>query len=103
MLRYTIGVLLQRSAFSLPVATLISNVLACLVFAVVLKNMNEGESDGFFSRPLLLSGFCGGLSTFSTFGYETVLLLRQGQWLWALANMALSLLLCIGAFYLIKK
>ena len=103
LLRYAIGILLQRSLLSFPLATLIANVLACLVFAITLKNINAGEGDGFFSRPLLLTGFCGGLSTFSTFGYETFMLLKQEQWLWAAVNITVSLVLCIGAFYLIKK
>jgi len=48
-------------------------------------------------RLLLTTGFCGGLTTFSTFSYETLSLLRAEQWAWAGANTLANVALCFAA------
>ncbi len=77
-----------------PIATLVSNVLSVIVMGVAL---------GFFSaklqsdtlRALVITGFCGGFSTFSTFSLETLELLRKGNYYFAAGNILLSVVLCI--------
>ena len=103
VVRYVIGLLLQKTDFNLPVATLIANVLACLVFTVVLAFIQKNTGDPNPMKLLLLTGFCGGLSTFSTFGYESYLLLKQQQYLWLSLNIFFNVVLCITAFFIIKK
>lgn len=83
----------QTNAF--PWATLLSNVLASLVLAFVVFQFKDSEKwTGI--QPLVLIGFCGGLSTFSTFSYENFQLLQQGQlalfWLNVLISFGLGLL-----------
>lgn len=103
VLRFSLGLIFQKSTLSLPLATLFANVSACVVFAFALLYIETKPEYSQLTRVLILTGFCGGLSTFSTFGYESYLLLKQSQYLWVIVNVVLSLTLCIGSFALIKK
>jgi CrcB protein len=98
--RWGLSAGLRQIPVSLPVATLIANVVACLVFALVVllyKTQSSFES----IKLILLTGFCGGLSTFSTFSYETMELVKTGNYLYAGMNVAANLLLCCLCFYFI--
>lgn len=99
VLRYIIGLGFQKTTTSLPWATFLSNAFSCLIFALVVWIIQTKELSGNNLKLLLLTGLCGGLSTFSTFGYETFLLLKQGLHLYALLNVLISSILCIVIFY----
>ena len=96
--RYGIGLGFQKLSSSLPWATFLSNLSACLVFALtVYAFQNRTESNLRF----LLIAFCGGLSTFSTFSYETFLLFKSGMALIAFANILFSVSICLLVFYIL--
>lgn len=103
LLRYIIGLLFQKTGLQLPVSTLFSNVLACIIFAGCIAIMENKALPTNSLKLLVITGFCGGLSTFSTFGFETFMLIKQSNYFWAILNISISLLLCVGAFALIKK
>lgn len=90
-LRYLIDrrVRLARAS-SFPWGTLVVNVLGSFVLGF-LAGLALFDSEPSMLRFLLGTGVCGALTTFSTFGYETVRLLTEGARLYALANAGLSI------------
>lgn len=80
-------------------ATLCANVVSCIVFALAVLWYGDRETFMISYRPLIITGFCGGLSTFSTFSFETFELFKRGDHLFASANILLNTLLCLAVFY----
>jgi fluoride exporter len=96
ILRYGIGVFFHQIVPArFPYATLVSNSLSSIILGlflgiVLIKNINDPAL-----RYFIIVGFCGGLSTFSSFSLETYDLFRTGMFALAIANILLSLVLCI--------
>jgi CrcB protein len=94
----------QFSDSALPVATLISNVLSCLIIGIALSVFSQKLLQEPNLRMFIVVGFCGGFSTFSTFSLETLEIFRRGQLLLGTANILVSVTLCIMVLaFLIKK
>ncbi len=83
-----------------PYGTLIVNIIGCL-FIGLLGGLSETRQ--IFTpeiRALILVGFLGGFTTFSTFGYEIFTFAREGQFIQTLANLFIHIVLGIGAVWL---
>ncbi len=84
-----------------PYGTLVVNVSGCflmgLLFVLILERF---DGIGPQLRSLLLIGFLGGYTTFSSFSIETLNLFENGAWLSAALNIFLSVILCIVAAWL---
>ena len=82
-----------------PWGTLTVNVAGSLIFGVLMGLATTGRLDPAILN-LLGPGFCGGLTTYSTFGYETLRLTEDGSRFLAGVNIAISLLAGLGAAFL---
>ena len=98
--RYGLTGLAQRlSGRSFPLGTLICNVVGCLVVGILAFFMLDRQTLGPHQRLLLATGFLGGLTTFSAFGYETFAITRQGDWALAGLNIAGNVVLSLAAVW----
>ncbi|MFZ5819045.1 MAG: fluoride efflux transporter CrcB [Chloroflexota bacterium] len=102
VLRYWVSGYVQQWSkdFTFPLGTLTVNALGCLLIGFL---SHLAETRGLFTaetRALVLIGFLGGFTTFSTFGNETLNLARAQQTWLAVVNVGASLLLGLGAVWL---
>jgi len=91
--RYLVGVAVQsRSGLDFPVGTLLVNLSGCLLLGFVIHYSLATPAISPEIRALLTTGLCGGYTTFSTFSYETVTLIQDGDWRRAALYVGLSVL-----------
>lgn len=83
-----------------PLSTLIVNVVGSFILgAGIVLLSNDGQFITEQGRSLVF-GFCGGFTTFSSFAYQTIDLHYEHTFFHAAANIAVSLCLCLAAFWL---
>ncbi len=89
--RYGLAGLVQRWTDSMfPWGTVSVNIIGCLLFGVLWVAMEERFSFSPDSRAIVLTGFLGAFTTFSTYMFETQQLLEDSQYLAALGNFGLQ-------------
>lgn len=102
LLRYALGGLVHRvlpmAAF--PYGTLVVNLSGCLLIGVVAGLIDSRQVLTPEVRLFALIGVLGGFTTFSTFGYETFAMLRDGENLRAAANVGVQVGLGIALVWL---
>lgn len=94
-LRYALSMAAARLGGAWPLGTLLVNVLGCLAGGVLLFAV-EQQALSPRARAFLGVGLLGALTTFSTFGVETLVLARSSGMGAALGNVALQLVLGLG-------
>ena len=94
--RWGLGLMLNAIQPSLPFGTLAANLIGGFLIGIVM-GLAEPMSLSITARLLIVTGFLGGLTTFSSFSAETVALIMKGQLGWTLvivvAHVAGSLLM----------
>ena len=82
-----------------PFGTLAVNLLGCLAIGVVTGLTESRQLVGPEIRMFLLIGILGAFTTFSTFSYESVMLLQEGAFGRALISIGANLVFCLGLCY----
>jgi CrcB protein len=91
LLRWWLSLRLNAVVAGLPLGTLIANLIGGYLVGLAIAYFATAPGLSPQWRLLIITGFCGGLTTFSTFSGEVVLLLQQGRTQWAFATMAAHL------------
>lgn len=89
--RYGLSTWMQRFSGSFfPVGTLTVNLIGSFLFALFWAMVENRIQIAAETRLLVLTGFMGAFTTFSTMMFETSQQLRDGQFLWAISNLSLQ-------------
>jgi fluoride exporter len=107
ILRYVISLFIGRHVpIAFPLGTLLVNISGCFVIGIFYSLV--ARNPGFNSdwRLFLITGICGGYTTFSTFSYDGLILLRQGLnlsfMLYVLGSVVIGLLATFAGVALFK-
>jgi CrcB protein len=92
LFRWCLAIYLNRYFPAIPPGTLAANLIGCYIIGAALAFFASYPAFAPEWRLLLTTGFCGGLTTFSTFSAEVVLLLQSGRSIFALGAVAAHLL-----------
>lgn len=92
VLRWLLGMKLNPLHHAIPIGTLTANLAGAFIIGMGLAWFNRMTHIDPLWKLLITTGFCGGLTTFSTFSAEVVFLLQDGRAGWALLNVAVNLL-----------
>lgn len=106
ILRYAIGVYFKNENQSFPWPTFMANLISCfiagLVLTMIAKNILPSSA-----KTLLISGFCGGFSTFSALSIESVTLWQDGNYtifgLYLLASIIAGILMVIAGGAIVQS
>lgn len=91
------GVVQRATDAAFPLGTLVVNVVGCAVIGAFMAWFEARASVSPEVRVFFVVGVLGGFTTFSSFGYESVALLRGGEAAWSLWNVAAQLGFGLGA------
>jgi CrcB protein len=91
LLRWWLGSQLNSLFPTIPPGTLTANLVGGYIVGIAIAFFATYSAIAPEWRLLIITGFCGGLTTFSTFSAEIVTLLQQGRSLWAVSAAAVHL------------
>lgn len=99
--RYWLSGLVYRWAGSdFPYGTFIENTLGCFLIGLLMTGFEERFLVTPSLRIFLTIGILGGFTTFSTFSFETISMMKDAEYFYAFVNIGLTLATCLGGTYL---
>lgn len=107
VLRYLVSIWLGKvGRAGFPWTTFAVNMLGCMLIGILIGLLAKSQQTGQQLRLLLVTGFCGGYTTFSTFASENLALLQSGQVImtivYVLSSTVLGILLVAAGCLLVK-
>ncbi|WP_420477102.1 fluoride efflux transporter CrcB [Noviherbaspirillum sp. ST9] len=101
-LRWGLGIMLNALHPQLPLGTVLANLAGGYLIGISVAVFSALPNISPEWRLFVVTGFLGGLTTFSTFSAESMQLLQRGDYVWALGHSALHLIgsvtLCVAGF-----
>ncbi len=91
LLRWLLGLWFNTQPSVIPLGTLAANLIGGYIVGVAVAFFAINNNLPPEWRLLVITGFCGGLTTFSSFSAEVVTMLRQDRMFWACSTIALHL------------
>ncbi|MBA2922959.1 fluoride efflux transporter CrcB [Pseudomonas sp. P7] len=91
-LRWLLGMKLNALFPTIPPGTVVANMVGGYIIGLAIAFLAASPTLSPEWRLLIITGFCGGLTTFSTFSAETVALIQEGRLLWALGSISLHVI-----------
>ena len=88
-LRWILGMKLNALFPTIPPGTVVANMVGGYIIGLAIVFLAASPTLSPEWRLLIITGFCGGLTTFSTFSAETVALIQEGRLVWALGSISL--------------
>ena len=104
LLRWRAGLWLNASWAGFPLGTLLVNTVGGFLIGIALAWFEQAPNE--LLRLLLVTGFLGGLTTFSAFSVESLMLLQRGVWWLAAAHTlahVVGALLCAGLGFTVAR
>ncbi|MGH8417888.1 MAG: fluoride efflux transporter CrcB [Pseudomonas sp.] len=90
--RWGLGVRLNSMFPTIPPGTVAANFIGGYIIGLALGFFSSNPSISLEWRLLVMAGFCGGLTTFSTFSAETLTLIQEGRIIWALGAIGIHVI-----------
>jgi len=98
--RYGIAILLRAYSMDFPFATLLVNIIGSMILGFTIALFWNKAHLNDTVKLAITVGFCGGLTTFSTFSWETFDMIKNGEFILAVIYALISVLACILAISL---
>ena len=92
LLRWQLAVRLNSLLPGMPPGTLAANLIGGYIIGVAIAYLSQAPNLAPEWRLFIITGFCGGLTTFSTFSAEVVTSLQEGRLTWALGTIAVHVI-----------